>query len=374
MSISASFYNLVLNLKNIPGWRTPRKIVVIECDDWGGIRFPSQEVYDRLLRDGVGVTKGHFRYDTLESADDLEALFHVLNSVKDSKGNGAVMSAMTSMTNPAFKRIEENGFETYYYEKFTDTILRYGRGDEVMNLWKQGITSGIFVPELHGREHIAVYFWLEELRRRNKDLLLAFYNEVVSVNIPGVKSVLQGFRPEFYFDSEEQKESLRTSIRDSAFLFEEIFGHKSRVFVPADGIFHPCFESTAAESAIKYLNVNHLSLTPDGRGNVKHRLCITGQKSQGLRYYIRNSAFEPSSESYSGIGLTLKQVAAAFRWRKPAIISTHRVNFVGGISKENRARGLKELNILLSAIVAQWPDVEFMGSAKALDIMNDTNS
>lgn len=27
-------YNILLNLKNIPGWRTNRKIVVIECDDW----------------------------------------------------------------------------------------------------------------------------------------------------------------------------------------------------------------------------------------------------------------------------------------------------------------------------------------------------
>ncbi|MBE0653136.1 MAG: hypothetical protein IH594_05035 [Bacteroidales bacterium] len=361
-------------MKNIPGWRTARKIVVIECDDWGSIRFPSQEIYNKLSGAGVGVTKGHFRHDTLESAEDLEALFHILNSVRDGNGRGAVMSAITSMANPDFKKIRDSFFREYYYEKYTDTLLRYGRGEEVLNLWEQGVNSGTFIPELHGREHISIQFWLKELRRGNKHLLLAFDNEVVSVEIPGIKPVLQGFRPEFYFDNEEQVEFLKASIRDSTFLFENIFGYKSSVFVPADGIFHPSFDSTIAESAIRYLNVNHFSLSPDGRGNLKHRLCTSGQKSGNLRYYIRNCAFEPSSENYRGIGLTLKQAAAAFRWHKPAIISTHRVNFVGGISQENRAGSLKELKGLLSAIVDQWPDVEFMGSAEALDIMNETNN
>ena len=32
------------NLLNIPGWRTKRKLVVIESDDWGAIRMPSKEI------------------------------------------------------------------------------------------------------------------------------------------------------------------------------------------------------------------------------------------------------------------------------------------------------------------------------------------
>ena len=36
------------NILNIPGWRTNRHIVVIESDDWGSIRMPSKEVYDKL--------------------------------------------------------------------------------------------------------------------------------------------------------------------------------------------------------------------------------------------------------------------------------------------------------------------------------------
>ena len=40
------------------------------------------------------------------------------------------------------------------------------------------------MPELHGREHIAVQYWMEELRRGNKELLTAFDNGFLSVDVP----------------------------------------------------------------------------------------------------------------------------------------------------------------------------------------------
>mgnify|MGYP000999890125 CR=1 FL=1 len=40
---------LLEQIINIPGWRTNRKIVVIESDDWGSVRMRSREVYDRLI-------------------------------------------------------------------------------------------------------------------------------------------------------------------------------------------------------------------------------------------------------------------------------------------------------------------------------------
>jgi hypothetical protein len=77
---------------------------------------------------------------------------------------------------------------------------------------------------------------------------------------------------------------------------------------------------------------------------------------------LRNCAFEPSGDNYNDIGLTLKQIEAAFRWNKPAIISTHRVNFVGGINPRNSSKGLKELKSLLNAILKKWPKVHFMST------------
>jgi hypothetical protein len=49
MSFADLKYELVINLKNIPGPNIKRKVVVIECDDWGGIRMPSAQAYQKLL-------------------------------------------------------------------------------------------------------------------------------------------------------------------------------------------------------------------------------------------------------------------------------------------------------------------------------------
>ncbi|MBK7480400.1 MAG: hypothetical protein IPI69_12245 [Bacteroidales bacterium] len=44
------------NLLNISGWRTRRKIVVFESDDWGSIRMPSMEVYSEFRNKGLNLT------------------------------------------------------------------------------------------------------------------------------------------------------------------------------------------------------------------------------------------------------------------------------------------------------------------------------
>ena len=59
---------------------------------------------------------------------------------------------------------------------------------------------------------------------------------------------------------------------------------------------------------------------------------------------------------------TMKQIETAFRWNKPAIISSHRVNFCGHIDPKNREKGLDSLKQLLQEIVKKWPDVEFMAA------------
>ena len=368
------YQSLILNFKNLPGWRTPRKIVIIECDDWGSIRVPSPEIYNHLQKAGLSVDKSRFRFDTLETKEDLEQLFNALASVKDQNGHNAIMTPVTNMANPDFEKIRQSDFTEYHYEKFTTTLIKYGRGSDTFNLFKEGMSAGIFTPELHGREHITVPLWLQKLKEGNEDLLLAFNNGIASLDIRGIHPAARGFRPEFYFNNEEQKAFLMKSITDAVFLFHEIFGYKPRVFVPSNGIFHPDFEVAVAESGIKFLYVNHIMPYPVKDGKLKYRVFINGQHGPfGLTFYTRNCAFEPTDERYNSIDHTVKQMEVAFRWGKPANISTHRVNFTGGIDPANRAKGLSELKNLLKAIKKRWPDVEFMSSGDALEYMRGSN-
>jgi len=337
--------------------------------------MPSKDVYERLVSAGLKIENVWYnRYDTLETRNDLEQLFDVLYSVRDINNKPVVMTAVTNVANPDFEKIKSGGFVEYHYEKFTDTLKRYYPNSDVFKLWREGLDAGIFVPELHGREHITVQSWMQKLREGNKDLLFAFDQGFVSLGIPGMLSPEREFRAEFFFTSEEQKPFLVNAIRDSVTLFREIFGHLPRVFVPGNGIFHPEFDAVVASSGIKFLYVSHSMPYPVNTGALKYRRFITGQKGTGgLTYYTRNCAFEPTAVGYKGIDLTIKQIAAAFRWGKPANISTHRVNFAGGIDPTNRAIGLIELKKLIKGILKRWPDVEFMSSGDALEHMKKSN-
>lgn len=80
-------------------------------------------------------------------------------------------------------------------------------------------------------------------------------------------------------------------------------------------------------------------------------------------YLVRNVLFEPSSsQSIDWVNNALYQISRAFSEKQPAIICSHRVNFIGRIFKENRDRNLKLFRLLLNNILKKWPDVEFMSS------------
>jgi hypothetical protein len=62
------------------------------------------------------------------------------------------------------------------------------------------------------------------------------------------------------------------------------------------------------------------------------------------------------------VGQCLSNIAIAFRMRKPAIISSHRINYVGFIDEENRDKNLRHLKQVLSEGLKRWPDIEFLTS------------
>jgi hypothetical protein len=272
------------------------------------------------------------------------------------------------MANPNFEKIKQSDFNEYYPEEFTDTYKRYHPNDNVFKTWLDGINAGIFMPELHGREHISVQFWMQKLREKDKNVHIAFEYGLVSLLTTGVPKEIKEFRPEFFFDAPDQVPFLKNSIKDGVLIFKKTFGYIPEVFVPSNGIFHPDFDTIVSSNGLKFLYTSTFMPYPH-KGKLKRRYIHTGSRGSGLWYYKRNCAFEPTDIGYRGVPFTIKQIEAAFRWGKPANISTHRVNFVGGISPENREKGLSELEILLKEVVKRWPDVEFMSSREAHSIM-----
>ena len=344
---------------------------MIESDDWGSIRMPSQDVYSSFISRGFNISGSDYnRLDTLETNEDLEQLYEVLKSHRDSGGDSPVITANFILGNPDFEKIKNSDFENYYVEPITSTLKRYPDRDQVEKLWMQGLNERIFYPQFHGREHVNVVRWMEALRKRSPDMMFTFdrgttfsgdgdYNfmEVLDYNTPD--------------DLVQMKESLREGLD----MFEQTFGFRSKSFIPPCYTWDSNVEKVLVEGGVKYIQGILTQLVPTGTfDNYRKKYHFLGNKNRYGQYFlIRNAFFEPAlSKSADPIGECMRRIRLAFRWNKPAIIGSHRINYIGALDEGNRDANLGLLNDLLSRIVKQWPDVEFMSSDRLGDLIAES--
>jgi hypothetical protein len=355
--------NLNLFSLNAFGWSTKRRIVVIESDDWGSIRMPSFEVYETLLKNNINVNKSSYcKYDNLATADDLEKLYEILTSFKDIHGNHPVFTANTVVANPDFEKIEQSNFSEYYFEPFTFTLKRYPKHQNAFKLWQEGIQQKIFFPQFHGREHLNVELWMRLLQEDNKDFKLAFKNRMWGLSnevFPNMSKNVQAT-----FDSHND-EFLKKSIESGLTIFKDIFGYKSLSFIANNYTYRNTLNETLANCEVKYIQGMRYQLIPVEEGEPKKKVWnYCGKKNKyNQTYLVRNCSFEPSVDS-TGFNETIEQISNSFFCNKPAIIGSHRINYIGNLVPENSSKNLKQLFLLLKTIQKKWPDVEFMNSVE----------
>jgi hypothetical protein len=366
-------------IQNIPGWRTNRKIVVFESDDWGSIRMPSKEVYESLLRKGYKVDQDPFlRYDSLASESDLSNLFDILRSFRDRNGNHALLTANTIVANPDFTKIKESGYQVYHYELFTKTLEKYPDHARSFQLWQEGINHKVFRPQFHGREHVNVDKWMHALKNNDSNLRLAFDHNMISIS--SLPSEMQYDYMEAYdFFSTYEKEKKKILIQEGLALFNSIFGYQSKSFIACCYIWDKEIESVLKENGINYIQGIEKQLQPTIKNN-KHSLKniyhYTGQRNTHQQIFLaRNAYFEPSLyQNTDNVDFCLQRMNIAFKLHKPAIISAHRLNFIGGIDIRNRDKNLKLFRQLLISILKKWPDAEFLSTDQlGFEISNELN-
>ncbi|QOJ30184.1 MAG: hypothetical protein HRU80_15405 [Ignavibacteriales bacterium] len=369
--------NIRSNLKNIIGFVSNRKIVVIESDDWGSIRTRSKTDYDRMLSLGLNLNGNPYtKYDSLESNNDLERLYDTLSAVKDKYGNYPVFTPMYIMANPDYKKIKDDDFQNYHYEHFFETCKDYPCHDKVKQLILEGIGSHIFVPALHGREHLNAPRWLRILRSNNEGAIVQFQHRSIGADsfkgVP-IPMYLGAFDPEL----PEDTSFIMQSLVEACKMFENSFGYRPKHFIEPDEFGTKELESKAHELGIRFL-LRAKVTKYSNYYNKKTRPYFhwIGKRNKfGQVYLTRNCTFEPHRplNLSNVVDSCLAEIDSAFKWKKPAVIISHRSSYVGSISEKNQINGLKQLKELLESIVKNWPDVEFMTSMQLGDLINRKN-
>lgn len=367
---------LTRNIINVPGWRTSRKIIVIESDDWGSIRMSSGAAYSQFLKNKIPVDKCPYnRNDSLESNEDMEMLFETLSSVKDKNNRPAVITANNIVANPDFDKIRLSGFMEYFFEPFPETYKRYPSHNRVMTLYREGIEKKIFVPQFHGREHVNVQRWLRALQSEHKAIHMAFNQSMFSIHTGPGNPIVNELMDALDGDSETDLKNKSLILGEGLNLFKKIWGFNSKSFIAPCYIWQPSVEQIIANYGVRYIQGMVVQLVPieEPGYRYKKKYHYQGQRNKYGQYYlVRNVFFEPSSNpGFDWVNDCMHRIEIAFKWNKPAIISSHRVNFMGWLKPENRGYNLNLLLSLLKSIKKRWPEVEFMSTDELGDLISN---
>lgn len=359
----------ILNtIKNF-GPKVHSKIVIFESDDWGSFRIPNNTAYQALEAKGVQLkfpgSDQYNLYDNLESTHDLELLFELLTSHKDHLNNPVTFTPLSLVANPDFKKIKESGYQHYFSLNLKESFDHYNKGN-VLDLYFKGISEGIFLPQFHGREHLNVAVWMRALQNNIGDSRIAFEQEVWGqINThPNHIFYQAAFDLEYPGDITSQKEIIQNGLE----LFKSTFGYKAEYFVPPNGPMNNQLLPILAHCGIKLISSDTIQLEVLGNGKTSKHFRYMGMKNKfGQRFIKRNCFFEPSGRDKDWVDSCLRDIELAFRYGKPAVISTHRVNYVGDRNADNRDFGLKQLDKLIKLMLLKWPDIEFTNTPKLFD-------
>ncbi len=352
-----------------------KKYLVIESDDWGSIRTPNLEILKYLQANGDAPQSEAFIWnDSLETEEDLSVLFDLLHSFRDSEGNALAITANFAMANADFDLIKQNG--EYQREPFYETYKKHQGNSGSLKMIKRGIEERVFMPQLHCLEHLRVTQWMEALARGDEDVITAANLGMYGIGRSHTKQNRFGYMDAFNYSKESDKQYLSEAIRIGCQMFEETFGFKSKTFVASCFVWDEFLESVLLQNGIQFIQSSEKQILPDyhckGRqySTIRH---YTGEvNSNGQIYTVRNCAFEPS---FGGsmewrIDRCFEQIDFALSRRIPAIVSTHRMNFIGSLHLENRQRCIDGLKILMPRVIDKHPDVRFLTSDQLCEIID----
>jgi hypothetical protein len=375
-----NFKNIVKNnVKNIYGWKTKRKIVVFSVDDYGNVRIDSKKAREAMDKAGLKIYSRFDALDTLETRDDLSMLYETLSSVKDKNGKNAIFTPFSLPCNIDFESMESNNFSEFKNELLPVTFqklasLQPNAYNGTWNLWKEGIDKGLMVPQFHGREHLNLKILKDKLASKSKDVLGALKNRSYT-SIDDSEYPTMNFTAAFDFFKFEENLEYEQIITDGLNCFEEVFGYRAVHFNSPGGGEHPIIHKYLFKNGIKYMDAEFLKSEHQGGHQYKRILNFTGKRNTlNMFYEVRNVVFEPTEEKgIDWVNFSMKQIETAFFWNRPAIISSHRVNFCGHIDENNRKTGILALRTLLHSIVKKWPDVEFMSADELGNLVQINN-
>lgn len=366
-SLKWSAYAMFRKLRahSLVDW-SKHKVVVFESDDWGLCAWMRDNIArERLTEKGYDVSGVEFK-DTLETASELYDLYAVLEAHRDRLGRRAVFTPNYVLSNPDYDAIKKNKYKTYtgipITKGFSQGWNEADKRRDLLKVWWEGIKRHVLSPEYHGLIHMSNQTWLEGLRAGDTKLRDFFEEQMF------VSSKAYDIRSEYALKI-DPSQHVPVSIQESLIsegkkIFYDAFGYYPHTAIAPHYLWDENTEVALYNQGIKYL-----------QGTVYHnnRYYAMGEKHNFMTYLIRliDLDYYGGENPECDFNHAFEQVNLAWKHGLPAIVSTHRLNYVGGIDPNMHISGINQLHRLLTEIERDFgTEVTYMSDFEVAQLLD----
>lgn len=352
---------------NLMGKNIKGKHIIFQSDDWGSERMPSRSVYNSLLKQNwIKIASCPYsKYDSLETSLDIERLTNLLDKHKDHKGNPVNFTLNFNVSNPDFDKISNSNFEDYFYKDIS-TSYQLKNSHNVFKLIEKGTEEGFFDCQYHGKQHLNPKAYMDLLKDSKSSVRKAFDYDYYALSFQNNSDIKIPYLATYY--PFEGYDRIKDCI-DGVTIFEKAFKKRPSSFIAPVYIWNKEIEDEILKNGIK--GIQGLYFRKDfelnKEGEISYR--FNNQVRKDRINMIRNCFFEPSINStFDWLSNCLYEISVAFMHNQPAVICSHRLNYIGSIFQENSDKNLAMLDLLLKSILKLWPEVNFTSTSDLIKL------
>jgi hypothetical protein len=344
-------------------WKSPaglvfsRPLVLLQSDDWGRVGVRDRDAMERLAAAGVKLGEHPYDFYSLETAEDVGALQEMLCRHRDSTGRPPCLVMNFVVANLDFARMADEGFRKLYLQPLADGLPGKWERPGLFEAYRNGTSSGVFYPGLHGSTHFCRSAVEAKLATDDKvaGLLRTLWREetpYIHWRMPWIG--FEYWNPEGgrFLEGTEQA----SLIRESAELFRKTFSKAA---------FSACAPGYRANrdtrSAWEQCGIR---VVQNGGGGTSP----ISIDDMGMLETFRNVDFEPAT---AGSRFSLHDCAQRAQENldrgTPAVISVHAINFHSTL-RDFRNPTLMLLDRFLSLLEARCPDLLYVNDADLYEL------
>ena len=329
------------------------RAVCMASDDWGFAGFlpdsSAIEHQDRALLGPRGVMNVYW-HSTLEDSAMTADLGAVLARHEGRDGLPALMQPNYILASLAYHPETADSPAAWVELELPDAPPGYERPG-LWNVKRELQMAGLWHPELHGRWH-----YDPGIRRQNtrlcRDVQQAAARQILP--FPGATAAWElGPWRDLAVVAAELDRNLEQ--------FENLFGYRPRSVIAPDYRWHDVHENLWLERGLRVIQGQRQQQRESWTGTagrlrkLLHRTWTRWSRPD-RNYLDRNCLFEPVQQpgNHDAAEAALGAILEAWRRGEPAILQTHRINYVH-LDRANRIRGLQSLDRLLGGLDALDP-------------------